>query len=360
MAPVIRRLQSTCEARLSVVTSGQHREMLDQVLDFFGIVPDIKLDVMQEGQSLADLTARLLVDLRVVFQGLRPSLVFVHGDTTTTFAAALSAFYCKIPVAHVEAGLRTNDIYSPWPEEVNRRLTGALSSFNFAPTEHARSALLAEGHSRDNIWVTGNTVIDALMDAVQLINDQPDLQRRISNALPMGRHGKRRILVTGHRRENFDSGLSSLCEALNKLVQRGDVEILFPIHLNPTVQNIVRGSLSGNPDIHLLPPLNYPTFVAAMRSSYLILTDSGGVQEEAPSLGKPVLVLRDTTERPEAVDAGTVRVIGTESARIIEEVNFLLDHETRYVQMSMAHNPYGDGQASDRIVMALRERWKDI
>lgn len=360
MAPVIRRLQASCEARLSIVTSGQHREMLDQVLQFFGIIPDVRLDVMREGQGLADLTARLLVDLRSAFEELSPSLVFVHGDTTTTFAAALSAFYCRTPVAHVEAGLRTNDIYSPWPEEVNRRLTGALSSFNFAPTEHARSALLAEGHSDNNIWVTGNTVIDALMDAVQLMKEQPGLQRRIECALPKANPGKRRILVTGHRRENFDSGLASLCEALNRLVRRGDVEILFPVHLNPIVQNIVRGSLSGNLNIHLLPPLDYPTFVAAMQSSFLILSDSGGVQEEAPSLGKPVLVLRDTTERPEAVKAGTVRVIGTEPTRIVEEANLLLDDELRYAQMSMAHNPYGDGHASDRIISALRERLAGI
>jgi UDP-N-acetylglucosamine 2-epimerase (non-hydrolysing) len=353
MAPVVRRLRSTEGVRTSVVTSGQHHEMLDQVLEFFEIEPDIRLDVMREGQTLSALSARLLTGLQPAIESLKPSAVLVHGDTATTVAGAMASFYARVPVAHVEAGLRTNNLYSPWPEESNRRLTAVLTRFHFAPTDHARNALLAEGHDSRTIWVTGNTVIDALMDAVREIEKNPSLRIQIEKMLPPTDPRRRRILVTGHRRENFDGGLASLCDALNRLVARGDVEVVFPIHLNPIVQEVVRSRMSQGSSIHLLPPLDYPSFVTVMQSAHIILTDSGGIQEEAPSLGKPVLVLRDTTERPEAVEAGTVRVIGTDTARIVAEVSRLLDEPDEYAAMSMAHNPYGDGHAASRIVDAL-------
>lgn len=355
MAPVIKRLRAAREFNTSVISTGQHREMLDQVLSFFCIEPDIRLSAMLPGQNLDQLTATLLNELQPAMRALAPDVVLVHGDTTTTFSAALSAFYSKIPVGHVEAGLRTNVMTSPWPEEANRRLTAVLTDFHFAPTQHARAALLSEGHRSERIWVTGNTVIDALFDAVRTIENSPEIGLRVAAALPNQMTGKRSILVTGHRRENFDGGLAELCDALLKLAARGDVEITFPIHLNPTVQDVVRRHLSHNHSIHLLPPLDYPTFVTAMRRADLILTDSGGVQEEAPSLGKPVLVMRDTTERPEAVDAGTVKVIGMDSRRIVEETNLLLDEPARYELMSTAHNPYGDGKASERIFDVLRQ-----
>jgi UDP-N-acetylglucosamine 2-epimerase len=300
------------------------------------------------------LMSRLLADLESALQSLQPSVVLVHGDTMTTLAAAMSSFYAGFPVAHVEAGLRTSNLLSPWPEESNRRLTSVLTRFHFAPTEQAKAALLAEGHAPEQIWVTGNTVIDALMDAVALIDGDRVRKQQLQNALPPLSGNRRRILVTGHRRENFDGGLAALCEALTRLARREDVEIVFPIHLNPVVQNVVRTSLSGNPAIHLLPPLDYPTFVTAMRSAYLILTDSGGIQEEAPSLGKPVLVLRDTTERPEGIRAGTVRLIGTNTDTVVRETCLLLDDQQHYAAMSAAHNPYGDGKAAMRIVEALR------
>jgi UDP-N-acetylglucosamine 2-epimerase len=354
MAPLVRRLRDSAGIRTSVITTGQHREMLDQVLQFFHITPDIRLDAMQSGQSIPKLISRLLADLEGALQSLNPGVVLVHGDTMTTLAAAMSAFYGGFPVAHVEAGLRTSNLLSPWPEESNRRLTSVLTSFHFAPTSQARDALLAEGYPADRIWVTGNTVIDALMDAVALIDGDPARKQQLQAALPAPAANRRQILVTGHRRENFDGGLAGLCRALTRIAQRGDVEIMFPIHLNPVVQDVVRSSLSGNPAIHLLPPLDYPSFVTAMRSAHLILTDSGGIQEEAPSLGKPVLVLRDTTERPEGIRAGTVRLIGTNTDTIVRETCMLLDDQAHYEAMSTAHNPYGDGKASMRIVEALQ------
>lgn len=354
MAPLVRRLRDTAGIRTSVITTGQHREMLDQVLQFFHITPDIRLDAMQAGQSISKLMSRLLADLDVALGSLEPSVVLVHGDTMTTLAAAMSSFYGGFPVAHVEAGLRTSNLLSPWPEESNRRLTSVLTRFHFAPTEQAKAALLAEGHAQDQIWVTGNTVIDALLDAIALIDGDPARRRQLQDALPVPDGQRRLILVTGHRRENFDGGLAALCEALARIARRGDVEIVFPIHLNPVVQDVVRGRLSGDPAIHLLPPLDYPTFVTAMRSAHLILTDSGGIQEEAPSLGKPVLVLRDTTERPEGIRAGTVRLIGTNTDTVVAETTRLLDDQRHYEAMATAHNPYGDGKASMRIVEALQ------
>lgn len=354
MAPLVRRLRDTAGIRTSVITTGQHREMLDQVLQFFRITPDIRLDAMQAGQSISKLMSRLLADLDVALGSLEPSVVLVHGDTMTTLAAAMSSFYGGFPVAHVEAGLRTSNLLSPWPEESNRRLTSVLTRFHFAPTEQAKAALLAEGHAAGQIWVTGNTVIDALLDAIALIDGDPARRRQLQDALPVPDGQRRLILVTGHRRENFDGGLAALCEALARIARRGDVEIVFPIHLNPVVQDVVRGRLSGDPAIHLLPPLDYPTFVTAMRSAHLILTDSGGIQEEAPSLGKPVLVLRDTTERPEGIRAGTVRLIGTNTDTVVAETSRLLDDQRHYEAMATAHNPYGDGKASMRIVEALQ------
>lgn len=354
MAPLVRRLRDTAGIRTSVITTGQHREMLDQVLQFFRITPDIRLDAMQAGQSISKLMSRLLADLDVALGSLEPSVVLVHGDTMTTLAAAMSSFYGGFPVAHVEAGLRTSNLLSPWPEESNRRLTSVLTRFHFAPTEQAKAALLAEGHAAGQIWVTGNTVIDALLDAIALIDGDPARRRQLQDALPVPNGQRRLILVTGHRRENFDGGLAALCEALARIARRGDVEIVFPIHLNPVVQDVVRGRLSGDPAIHLLPPLDYPTFVTAMRSAHLILTDSGGIQEEAPSLGKPVLVLRDTTERPEGIRAGTVRLIGTNTDTVVAETSRLLDDQRHYEAMATAHNPYGDGKASMRIVEALQ------
>lgn len=354
MAPLVRRLRDTAGIRTSVITTGQHREMLDQVLQFFRITPDIRLDAMQAGQSISKLMSRLLADLDVALGSLEPSVVLVHGDTMTTLAAAMSSFYGGFPVAHVEAGLRTSNLLSPWPEESNRRLTSVLTRFHFAPTEQAKAALLAEGHAAGQIWVTGNTVIDALLDAIALIDGDPARRRQLQDALPVPDGQRRLILVTGHRRENFDGGLAALCEALARIARRGDVEIVFPIHLNPVVQDVVRGRLSGDPAIHLLPPLDYPTFVTAMRSAHLILTDSGGIQEEAPSLGKPVLVLRDTTERPEGIRAGTVRLIGTNTDTVVAETSRLLDDQRHYEAMATAHNPYGDGKAAMRIVEALQ------
>lgn len=356
MAPLVRRLRETAGIRTSVITTGQHREMLDQVLQFFHITPDIRLDAMQAGQSISMLMSRLLADLDVALGSLEPSVVLVHGDTMTTLAAAMSSFYGGFPVAHVEAGLRTSNLLSPWPEESNRRLTSVLTRFHFAPTEQAKAALLAEGHAPEQIWVTGNTVIDALLDAIALIDGDPARRRQLQDALPAPDGQRRLILVTGHRRENFDGGLAALCEALARIARRGDVEIVFPIHLNPVVQDVVRGRLSGDPAIHLLPPLDYPTFVTAMRSAHLILTDSGGIQEEAPSLGKPVLVLRDTTERPEGIRAGTVRLIGTHTETVVAETSRLLDDQQHYDAMATAHNPYGDGKAAMRIVEALQAR----
>ena len=322
MAPLVRRLRETAGIRTSVITTGQHREMLDQVLHFFGITPDIRLDAMQSGQSISRLMSRLLSDLEGVLQSLQPSVVLVHGDTMTTLAASMSAFYAGIPVAHVEAGLRTSNLLSPWPEESNRRLTSVLTSFHFAPTEQARTALLAEGHCAGQYLGNGQHG-NRRLDGCHRTDRQRPGHDDSSCRTPCPCHGDTGglILVTGHRRENFDGGLADLCEALARIAQRGDVEIVFPIHLNPVVQNVVRSRLSGNPAIHLLPPLDYPTFVTAMRSAHLILTDSGGIQEEAPSLGKPVLVLRDTTERPEGILAGTVRLIGTNTETVVAETS---------------------------------------
>jgi len=355
MAPVVECLKKKGAFDVRVCVTAQHRQMLDQVLELFGIVPEFDLNVMKPGQDLTDITSNVLLGMRGVLREWRPDWVLVHGDTTTTFAAALAAFYEKVSVGHVEAGLRTGNIYSPWPEEMNRRLAGVITSLHFTPTDRSRENLLREGVEPDRIKVTGNTVIDALLAVVARVRNDENLQSELAERFSFIDPRKRLILVTGHRRENFGEGFERICRALRRLGERGDVEILYPVHLNPNVQEPVRRILSGSSSVHLIDPQDYLPFVHLMDRSYLIITDSGGVQEEAPSLGKPVLVMRDTTERPEAVDAGTVRLVGTDEDRIVQEAVTLLDDQAAYEAMARSHNPYGDGQASERIAQALLE-----
>ena len=353
MAPVVRGLAAHAGTDLRVCVTAQHREMLDQVLELFAITPDIDLDLMREGQSLEQLTATILTRMCAVIDDEQPDLVMVHGDTATAMATALAAYYRRVPVGHVEAGLRTGNIYAPWPEEVNRRVVGGIATLNFAPTAKARENLVREGAPESGIVVTGNTVIDALQLTVQRIADDEALARACAERFAFLDERKRMVLVTGHRRENFGGGFEQICEALAQLAARDDIEIVYPVHLNPRVQEPVHRLLGAHSNIHLIEPLDYLPFVAAMQRSYLIITDSGGVQEEAPSLGKPVLVMRDTTERPEAVDAGTVKLVGADRARIVAEATVLLDDPAAYDHMARAHNPYGDGKATGRIITAL-------
>jgi len=355
MAPVVKALQQVAVLEVKVAVSAQHRQMLDQVLSLFGIKPEFDLNLMRSGQNLTDITAGVLTGLRGVLQEWRPDLMLVHGDTTTTMAASLAAYYEKIPVGHIEAGLRTGNIYSPWPEEMNRRLTGAISAIHFAPTETARQNLVFEGIPDVRIHVTGNTVIDALLQVVSQIKLDELLSQELAALFPFRNPAQKLILVTGHRRENFGEGFENICRALKKLGDRPDVQIVYPVHLNPNVQTPVHKFLSSNPRIHLIEPLDYLPFVYLMSQSYLIITDSGGVQEEAPSLGKPVLVMRDTTERPEAVQAGTVKLVGTDTDKIVREASHLLDHAEAYQAMALAHNPYGDGNACRRILAAIEK-----
>lgn len=354
MAPVIHALSQSKQWEVKICVTAQHRQMLDQVLALFGIVPDFDLNLMKPGQDLTDITSNVLLGMRDVFNQWKPDLVFVHGDTTTTMTASLAAFYAKIPVAHVEAGLRTNNIYSPWPEEMNRRMVGRVASLHFAPTETARANLLAEGCADKSIYVTGNTVIDALLNVIEKINTDVTLNQQLHERFAFLREDKRLILVTGHRRENFGQGFEDICNALREIAERGDVEIVYPVHLNPNVQEPVSRMLGDCPGIHLIEPLDYLPFVYLMNRAYILLTDSGGIQEEAPSLGKPVLVMRDTTERPEAVKAGTVRLVGTDVSRIVSATIELLDDIQKYQSMAQAYNPYGDGQAAQRIVEILK------
>nr|WP_308443251.1 UDP-N-acetylglucosamine 2-epimerase (non-hydrolyzing) [Deefgea piscis] len=349
MAPVVAALQADARFDAKVCVTAQHRQMLDQVLALFAIKPDFDLDLMQQGQDLTDITSRVLLGMRGVFAEWQPDIVLVHGDTSTTMAASLAAFYQRIPVGHVEAGLRTGNIYSPWPEEMNRKIAGAISAVHFSPTEASQNNLLREAVNPAHVHVTGNTVIDALLDVAARIKNDTQLNAELAARFPFLDASKRLILVTGHRRENFGQGFENICAALAELAQRPDVEILYPMHLNPNVQEPVRRILSGLSNVHLIEPQDYLPFVYLMTRAYLILTDSGGVQEEAPSLGKPVLVMRDTTERPEAVDAGTVKLVGTNQALIVKEASELLDNPAAYEQMSRAHNPYGDGLAAKRI-----------
>lgn len=354
MAPVIKAVEASQDINSLVCVTGQHREMLDQVLKLFCITPDYDLSIMKPGQGLTEITADVLAGLKPILEQEQPDLVMVHGDTTTTLAASLAAYYQSIPVGHVEAGLRTHNIYSPWPEEVNRRVAGVISRLHFAPTQQARQNLLAESTADETVYVTGNTVIDALIDVVDMLENNASLSAELDAAFGIDPN-KRQILVTGHRRESHGEGFDRICQALADIAQRPDVQIIYPVHLNPNVKGPVEEKLGGQPNVCLIPPQDYLPFVHLMRRSYVILTDSGGVQEEAPSLGKPVLVMRDTTERPEAVDAGTVRLVGTDQNAITTEVARLLDDPSAYETMSHAHNPYGDGKASSRILQAIRE-----
>ena len=355
MAPVVKALLETKGVQSKVCVTGQHREMLDQVLGLFNITPEFDLDLMAPNQDLTDITSKVLVGMRGVFAKWRPDIVVVHGDTSTSVSVALAAYYHKIRVAHVEAGLRTQDKYSPWPEEMNRKLTGSLADVHFAPTTTAKENLLCEGVSEDSIHVTGNTVIDALLSVRKLLNEDVKLLGVLDSQFDFLDHTKRLILVTGHRRENFGGGFENICLALKDISLREDVEIVYPVHLNPNVQEPVTRILSGCKTINLIPPLEYLPFVYLMNRAYMVITDSGGVQEEAPSLGKPVLVMRETTERPEAVLAGTVKMVGVDRKRIVSEVIQLLESDAAYRVMSRAHNPYGSGDAAPTIAARLSE-----
>jgi UDP-N-acetylglucosamine 2-epimerase (non-hydrolysing) len=351
MAPVVKELGKRQEIFNSrVCVTAQHRQMLDQVLDLFEIHPYYDLDIMKPGQSLTDITCNVLQGLAPVIEDFQPDIVLVHGDTTTTMAASLAAYYQKIAVGHVEAGLRTGNIYSPWPEEMNRRLTGTITKYHFAPTERARQNLLHEGVNDGSILVTGNTVIDALLVVVEKIRDNEALQRDMAEQFSFLKADKKLILVTGHRRENFGEGFEQICQALKAIVtSHKDTEIVYPVHLNPLVQEPVKRILGSVPGVHLIEPQDYLPFIYLMDRAYLIITDSGGVQEEAPSLGKPVLVMRETTERPEAIEAGTVLLVGTNPDKIVRETSRLLDDSKAYEKMSVAHNPYGNGTAAIKI-----------
>lgn len=366
MAPLIKELQKYPDAFDTVVcVTGQHREMLDQVLEIFDIHPDYDLNIMKPGQDLYDITARVLTGMRDVLKTCRPDVVLVHGDTTTSAAAALAAYYQQIPVGHVEAGLRTHNIYSPWPEEINRQITSRIAEYNFAPTPLSRQNLLSEGVRDESIKVTGNTVIDALYWVVDKIRKENDLNMELADKLRVSGYdtkrlsGNRRlVLVTGHRRENFGDGFISMCSAIKTLAQKySDVDFVYPMHLNPNVRKPIHevfgDDLSSLGNMFFIEPLEYLSFVYLMDKSDVVLTDSGGVQEEAPGLGKPVLVMRDTTERPEALEAGTVKLVGTDYDTIVNEVSLLLDDKEAYDRMSNAVNPYGDGLACSRIVKEL-------
>ncbi|GHD97461.1 UDP-N-acetylglucosamine 2-epimerase [Pseudocitrobacter faecalis] len=355
MAPLVHALARDPHFEAKVCVTAQHREMLDQVLNLFSIVPDYDLNIMSPGQGLTEITCRILEGLKPVLESFKPDVVLVHGDTTTTAAASLAAFYQRIPVGHVEAGLRTGNLYSPWPEEANRTLTGHLAMYHFAPTETSRQNLLKENIADTHIFVTGNTVIDALFWVRDRVLNNETLRNELSRRYPFLANGKKMILVTGHRRESFGRGFEHICHALAEIAAtHPDVQIVYPVHLNPNVSEPVNRILGHVKNVILIEPQDYLPFVWLMNHAWLILTDSGGIQEEAPSLGKPVLVMRDATERPEAIDAGTVRLVGTDSRRIVDEVSRLLHDENEYQAMSRAHNPYGDGQACERILSALK------
>lgn len=353
MAPLIKRLKQHREFVTVLCSTGQHKHMLDQVMSVFGLQPDIDLGIMRPGQDLIDVTTGVMQGLREAFSQHKPDIVLVHGDTNTTFASTLAAYYHRIPVHHVEAGLRTGNLYSPWPEEGNRKLTGALAAHHYAPTRLSRDNLLKEGVQEHLITITGNTVIDALLDACTQLDENPSLQSSIAQELPVLDSAKKLILVTGHRRENFGSGFENICNAIATLAQRDDVQIIYPVHLNPNVQEPVNRLLSHRANVFLIPTQGYLEFTYLMKQSHIILTDSGGIQEEAPALGKPVLVMRDTTERPEAVEAGTVALVGTDAPRIESAINQLLDEPALWDEMSHSTNPFGDGTASEQIIKKL-------
>lgn len=355
MAPLVHALAKDPHFEAKVCVTAQHREMLDQVLKLFSIVPEYDLNIMQPGQGLTEITCRILEGLKPVLESFKPDVVLVHGDTTTTMAASLAAFYQRIPVGHVEAGLRTGDLSSPWPEEGNRTLTGHLATYHFAPTETSRQNLLRENIADNRITVTGNTVIDALFWVRDRVLSDEALHNELTQHYPFLANGKKMILVTGHRRESFGRGFEQICHALAEIAANNpDVQIVYPVHLNPNVSEPVKRILGHVENVILIEPQDYLPFVWLMNRAWLILTDSGGIQEEAPSLGKPVLVMREMTERPEAVSAGTVCLVGTDSQRIVNEVTRLLQDESAYQAMSRAHNPYGDGHACHRILSALK------
>ena len=366
MAPLVKEFQKHTDTFKTVVcVTGQHRQMLDQVLQLFEITPDYDLNIMKQGQDLYDVTARVLVGMRDVLKEVQPDVVLVHGDTTTSTAAALAAFYQQIPVGHVEAGLRTHNIYSPWPEEMNRQITGRIATYNFAPTALSRENLLREGVEEKLITVTGNTVIDALHIVVDKIKEDKELNTTLKNILAQNgydverlKDGKKLVLITGHRRENFGDGFINMCTAIRDLTQKyPEVDFVYPMHLNPNVRKPIHEvfgeDLTNLGNMFFIEPLEYLEFVYLMEQSTIVLTDSGGIQEEAPGLGKPVLVMRDTTERPEALAAGTVKLVGTNYQKIVDEVSHLLDDQAHYNTMSHAVNPYGDGKACGRIVETL-------
>jgi UDP-N-acetylglucosamine 2-epimerase (non-hydrolysing) len=354
MAPLVHALAADKRFEAKVCVTAQHREMLDQVLDLFKITPDYDLNLMKTGQTLPEVTSRIILELTPVLKEFKPDVVLVHGDTATTFAATLAAYYEQISVGHVEAGLRTGNIYSPWPEEGNRKLTGALTKYHFAPTETSQQNLLDENYSPTNIHITGNTVIDALLMVKNKIDNDTALNLTLAEKFPMLDETKKLILVTGHRRESFGGGFERICEALAITAKRyPNAQILYPMHLNPNVREPVNRILKGIDNIYLIEPQQYLPFIYLMNRSHIILTDSGGIQEEAPSLGKPVLVMRDTTERPEAVDAGTVKLVGTNVETMTNAINELMDNEEAYKAMSFAHNPYGDGESCKRILNHL-------
>ena len=354
MAPLVHELLANNNFDAKVCVTAQHREMLDQVLKLFKLKPDFDLNIMKAGQTLNDITMAILLGLKSVLQDFKPDFVLVHGDTTTTFAASLAAYYEKIKVGHVEAGLRTGDIYSPWPEEANRKLTSAITNYHFAPTELSKENLINEGVSERKIIVTGNTVIDSLFWVRERLKNSSLLFDEISSRFDYLDIDKKLILVTGHRRENFGNGFERICEALRQIVtQNKNVQILYPVHLNPNVEEPVNRLLKGMDNIFLIEPQEYLPFCYLMDRAWIILSDSGGIQEEAPSIGKPVLVMRESTERPEAIEAGTVRLVGTETELIVKQVSLLLKNSAEYIKMSKAQNPYGDGKASKRIVKYL-------
>lgn len=351
MAPLVKTFAKSKYFETKVCVTAQHREMLDQVLDFFEIKPDYDLDIMKPNQTLYSLTALIITEMQKILEDFKPNYVFVHGDTTTSMATALAAFYYGAKVVHVEAGLRTFDKFSPFPEEANRQITSKLADIHLSPTETSRNNLLSERIAPNTIFVTGNTVIDALLWGIKRLNTfENDEIRQVRSVIDAT---KKIILVTGHRRENFGTGFTNICKALAQLAEREDVQIIYPVHLNPKVRKPVHELLATHKNIALIDPLSYPAFLYLMEKSYIILTDSGGIQEEAPSLGKPVLVMRQNTERPEAVDAGTVILVGTNKSTIVREANALLDNIDKYKAMSRLHNPYGDGQTSERILEIL-------
>ena len=363
MAPLVNELKKNSPFKTVVCVTAQHREMLDQVLTIFNIKPDFDLNIMKHGQDLYDISSSILIKLRDVYLEVKPDLVMVHGDTATTFTAAQAAFYQKIPVAHVEAGLRTGDLYSPWPEEGNRLLTSKITNIHLAPTITNKNNLLSEGVNEDNIHITGNTVIDAMLLMLSKIDGSDSLKQDIDDQISASGYNSgdnKIVLITGHRRENFGQGFLNICEAIQNLAtSHPDVDFVYPLHLNPNVREPVNKLLSGTSNVFLIEPLDYMPFLHLLNKSHLILTDSGGIQEEAPTLGKPVVVMRDTTERPEAVEAGTVVLAGTDPITIFKEVNELLSNKEHYISMSQSHNPYGDGDACKNIIKILKN-YKDI